>query len=106
MTKSFNHKRDLLGHKRNKQKSMQLSFRACQNCRDKDHLESVMDRRIGLIEHMVAGQMVGIGWIEMTRSKMTYSWIHLIDKAMDMGFTLACIRYVSWTSSLSSSQDE
>jgi len=66
MTESFNEKRDLLGHMRSNEKLMQLCFRACQTFRDKDHLESIMDRRIGIMEHMVVGHMVGTIWIEMT----------------------------------------
>ena len=91
MIESFNHKRDLLGHKRYKQRSMKLSFRSCQTCRDRDHLESIMDKRIELVGHTVAGHMVGTCWIEMTQSKMEYSWIHLIDEEMDMGFHLVLV---------------
>ena len=60
-------------------------------CRDMDHFESVMDKRIRLMEHIVAGHKVGIGWIEMTRSEMIDSWIHPIDEAMDMEFNLVMV---------------
>lgn len=46
-----------------------------------------MDKRVGLMEHMVEGIMVGRGWIEMTTSGIE-GLIHLIDEEMDMGFTL------------------
>ena len=92
MTKSFNHKRDLLGHMRNKQKLMHLFFIAFQTCRDKNCLESVMGRRIILMEHTVAGHMVGTGWMEMTRLEMAGSWIHQIDEVVDKGFTLVLVQ--------------
>ena len=44
------------------------------------------------MEHMVAGHMVGISWIEMIQSEMTDSWIHLIEEAVDMDFTLVLVR--------------
>ena len=50
-----------------------------------------MEKRIGRIEHMVAGQIMGTGWIEMIPLDMVGSWIHLIDEAMDMGFTLVLV---------------
>ena len=43
------------------------------------------------MEHMVAGLMVGTGWIEMTQSEMEDSWIHLIGEALYMGFTLVLV---------------
>lgn len=46
------------------------------------------------MEHMVAGDVVGIGWIEMTRSWMADSWIHMIDEEMDTGFTLILFQIV------------
>ena len=45
------------------------------------------------MEHMEAGHMVGRGWIEMIRSEMIDSWIHLINEAVEMGFTLVLV----WT---------
>ena len=51
-----------------------------------------MDKRIGLMEHMVAGHMVGTCWIDMIRLGMADSWIHLIDKEVDMGFTLVLVQ--------------
>lgn len=50
-----------------------------------------MEKRIGLIEHMVAGHMVGIGWIEMTWLEMEYYWIDLIEEVVDKEFTLVVV---------------
>lgn len=36
--------------------------------------------------------MVVTGWIEMTQSEMVDSWIHPIDEAVDMGFTLILVQ--------------
>jgi len=44
------------------------------------------------MEHMVVGLMVSIGKIDMTKSEMAISWIHLIDKAVDMGLTLVLVQ--------------
>lgn len=44
------------------------------------------------MEHMVAGHMVGTGWIEMTQSEMADSLIHLIDEVVEMGFTLVLVQ--------------
>ena len=44
------------------------------------------------MEHMVVGHTVGTGWIEMTWSKIVDSWIHLINKAMNMVFTLVLVQ--------------
>lgn len=61
--------------KRNKKKSMHYSFRVCQNCKDRDHFRSAMDRRICLMGHMAVDLMVGTGQIGMTRLEMVGSWI-------------------------------
>jgi len=50
-----------------------------------------MDKRKRLMEHMVADLMVGTCRIKMIPSEMAGSWIHLIDEAMDMGFTLVLV---------------
>jgi len=50
-----------------------------------------MDTRIGIMEHMVVGHMMGIGWIEMTWSEMEDSWIYLINEIVDMGFSLVLV---------------
>lgn len=71
-----------------------------------DCQELVIDRRIGLMEHMVEGQMVGTSWTKMTQLEMAYSWIHLIDEVVNMGFTPFWLRLVSWSSLLSSLQEE
>lgn len=44
------------------------------------------------MEHMVARLMVGTGRIEITRLEMEGSWIHLVDEAMDMEFTLVLVQ--------------
>lgn len=88
MIEPFNHRRDFPGHGRNKQRLMQSSFRACQPCKDREHLGSVMDKRKRLIKHMEVGIMVGTSRIKMTRLEMKISWKHLIDNKVDMDFTL------------------
>lgn len=92
MTESFSYKRDLPWHKRNKQRLIQLSFRFCHTCRDRDHLGSIMDRRIGLMEPMVVDLMMDTGRIGMIPSGMEDYWTHLIGEVVDMGITLVLIQ--------------
>ena len=73
MSESFSHKRDLLGHMKNKQRLMQLCFRARQTCRGRDSHRLVMGRRVGLMEHMVVGLIVGTCQIKMIPLEMEYS---------------------------------
>lgn len=66
MKESFSHRKEFPWHRRNKKKAMQLSFRVCQICRDRDNHESIMDKRIELRGNMVVGLMEGTSQIRMT----------------------------------------
>ena len=55
------------GHKRNKKRLMQYSFRTCQNCNDRGHFRSGMSGRKKLMGHMAVGLLVDIGQIELTQ---------------------------------------
>jgi len=44
------------------------------------------------MDHMVVGVMVGIGRTEMILSDMVGYWIHLINEAVDIGFTLVLVQ--------------
>jgi len=74
-----------------KPRLMQLSFRVFQTCRDKDHLGLFMHRRTRIMKNLVTSVMVGTSQIDMIPLEMMGSWIHLIDEAMDMVFTLVLV---------------
>jgi len=44
------------------------------------------------MEHIIAGHMVVTSRIDMTRSEMADSWIHLIDEQVDMGIILVLVQ--------------
>lgn len=57
-----------------------------------DNHRSVMDRRIGLMAHILVYLMAGTSRIGMILSGMVGSWIHMIEEVVDMGSTLVLVR--------------
>jgi len=57
-----------------------------------DNHESVMGGMAGLMGHMVAGLMVGIGQAGMIWSKVAGGWIHLTGEVVVMGSILVLLQ--------------
>jgi len=73
MVVSFSHRKDLSGNRRNKQRSIQLSFIVFQTCSDRDNHRSVIYKRTRVMGHIVEGIVVCIGQIGMTQLEMVGS---------------------------------
>ena len=66
-------------------------FRVCQNCSDKGHFGSAMDKRIERMGHMEVGLMVVIFQIEMILLEMEGCCILQIGEVMDIGTIIVLV---------------